>query len=147
MQFTQSIDRVGRSATLDLERRKVELVVAADRRPAQRQPGLGAGIIEDLLVRRGVDRHQYHAVEPELRPRLLGADQMPDVRGVEGPPEDPHGGHGYGRTWPSPMTTYLNAHSSRMPIGPRAWSFWVELPISAPMPNSPPSVKRVEALT
>ena len=38
-------------------------------------------------------------------------------------------------------------HSSRRPIGPRACSFWVELPISAPMPNSPPSVKRVEALT
>ncbi len=38
-------------------------------------------------------------------------------------------------------------HSSLSPIGPRAWSFCVELPISAPIPNSPPSVKRVEALT
>ena len=34
-----------------------------------------------------------------------------------------------------------------MPIGPRACVFWVEIPISAPKPNSPPSVKRVEALT
>jgi len=34
-----------------------------------------------------------------------------------------------------------------MPIGPRAWSFWVEFPISAPIPNSKPSVNRVEALT
>ena len=50
------------------------------------------------------------------------------------------------RTWPSPTTTYLNVHSSRSPIGPRAWSFCVELPISAPMPNSAPSVNRVEAL-
>ena len=33
------------------------------------------------------------------------------------------------------------------PIGPRAWSFCVEMPISAPKPNSPPSVKRVEAFT
>ncbi len=33
------------------------------------------------------------------------------------------------------------------PIGPRACSFWVEMPISAPKPNSPPSVKRVDALT
>ena len=32
-------------------------------------------------------------------------------------------------------------------MGPRACSFWVELPISAPMPNTPPSVKRVEAFT
>ena len=36
--------------------------------------------------------------------------------------------------------------SSRSPSGPRAWSFCVEMPISAPSPNSPPSVKRVEAL-
>ena len=27
---------------------------------------------------------------------------------------------------------------------PRACSFWVEMPISQPRPNSPPSVKRVE---
>ena len=53
----------------------------------------------------------------------------------------------HGRMWPAPSTRYLNVHSSRRPIGPRAWSFWVELPISAPIPNSPPSVKRVEALT
>ena len=37
--------------------------------------------------------------------------------------------------------------SSRRPMGPRAWSFWVEMPISAPKPNSSPSTKRVEALT
>ena len=37
--------------------------------------------------------------------------------------------------------------SSGRPIGPRACSFWVEMPISAPNPNSPPSVNRVEALT
>ena len=32
-------------------------------------------------------------------------------------------------------------------MGPRAPSFWVEMPISQPKPNSPPSVKRVEAFT
>ena len=53
----------------------------------------------------------------------------------------------HGRMWPAPSTRYLNVHSSRSPIGPRAWSFCVELPISAPIPNSPPSVNRVEALT
>ncbi len=31
-------------------------------------------------------------------------------------------------------------------MGPRAWSFCVEMPTSAPKPNSPPSVNRVEAL-
>ena len=44
-------------------------------------------------------------------------------------------------------TTYLAVVSSRRPIGPRAWSFWVLMPISAPKPNSSPSTKRVEALT
>ena len=29
-------------------------------------------------------------------------------------------------------------------MGPLAWSFCVEMPISQPRPNSPPSVKRVE---
>ena len=36
--------------------------------------------------------------------------------------------------------------SSLSPSGPRACSFCVEMPISAPRPNSPPSVNRVEAL-
>ena len=74
---------------------------------------------------------------------------MPDVRRVERAPENADRGDlsPYSRTWPSPWTTYLNVVSSRRPIGPRACSFWVELPISAPIPNSKPSVKRVEALT
>src|SRR5204863_1714064 len=73
-----------------------------------------------------------------------------EVGRVERAAEDPDAGHrsrAQGRTCPDPSTTYLYVHSSRMPIGPRAWSFWVELPISAPIPNSKPSVKRVEALT
>ena len=32
-------------------------------------------------------------------------------------------------------------------MGPRACSFWVEIPISAPKPNSKPSVNRVEAFS
>src|SRR5439155_17737758 len=51
------------------------------------------------------------------------------------------------RTWPSPWTTYFAVVSSRRPMGPRAWSFWELIPISAPKPNSSPSVKRVAALT
>ena len=51
------------------------------------------------------------------------------------------------RVWPSPWTTYFSVVSSRSPMGPRACSFWVEMPISAPNPNSSPSTNRVEALT
>src|SRR4051812_38350022 len=51
------------------------------------------------------------------------------------------------RTCPSPTTTYLVEVISGSPIGPRACSFWVLIPISAPKPNSPPSVNRVEAFT
>ena len=50
------------------------------------------------------------------------------------------------RTWPLPWTTYFQDVSSCRPMGPRACIFWVEMPISAPMPNSLPSVNRVEAL-
>ncbi len=45
------------------------------------------------------------------------------------------------------MTTHFVEVSSASPIGPRACIFCVEMPISAPKPNSPPSVNRVEALT
>src|SRR5699024_1143640 len=58
-----------------------------------------------------------------------------------------HGKHENYLKWPSPVTTYLVEVSSSRPIGPRACSFWLEIPISAPKPNSPPSVKRVEAFT
>jgi hypothetical protein len=45
------------------------------------------------------------------------------------------------------VTTYFVEVISVRPIGPRACSFCVEIPISAPKPNSPPSVKRVLAFT
>ena len=113
---------------------------------------LHAGIGFDRLVRRRVDGHQQPSIESEARKRLLRAHKMPEVRRVERPAEDPDAGHAAGpgpqdRICPSPSTTYLSEQSSRRPIGPRAWSFCVEFPISAPMPNSPPSVNRVEALT
>ncbi len=50
-------------------------------------------------------------------------------------------------TWPSPRTIQVVLVSSRRAMGPRACNFCVEIPISAPKPNSPPSLKRVEALT
>jgi len=52
----------------------------------------------------------------------------------------------YARTCPLPRTTHFSVTSFSKAKGPRAWSFWVEIPISAPKANTPPSVKRVEAL-
>src|SRR5205823_10173366 len=52
-----------------------------------------------------------------------------------------------GRVWPSPHTIHLVDVNSGRPIGPRACSFWVEMPISAPNPNCSPSVNAVDALT
>src|SRR5699024_8268369 len=58
-----------------------------------------------------------------------------------------HGTHDICLNSPPPVTTYCAAMSLSRHIGPRACSFWLEIPISAPKPNSPPSVKRVEAFT
>ena len=74
------------------------------------------------------------------------SSRWPRCGGLKAPPRTPTAAT-HPRIWPSPRRTYLVEVSSRSPIGPRACSFWVELPISAPIPNSKPSVKRVEALT
>ena len=52
----------------------------------------------------------------------------------------------YRLTCPLPVTMYVVVVISARAIGPRACSFCVEMPISAPNPNSPPSVNRVDAL-
>ena len=52
----------------------------------------------------------------------------------------------HGRVWPVPRTRYLKLVSCSAPTGPRACSLPVAMPISAPMPNSPPSANCVEAL-
>ena len=54
---------------------------------------LDARVVDRLLVRRRVHRHEQHAVEPELRPRLLRADEVADVRRVERPAEQPDPRH------------------------------------------------------
>ena len=43
--------------------------------------------------------------------------------------------------------TYFSVVSPSTPMVPYACSFCVEIPTSAPSPNSPPSWKRVDALT
>src|SRR5258707_15468986 len=52
----------------------------------------------------------------------------------------------HGRVCPLPRTTYLKVVSCSAPTGPRACILPVPMPISAPMPNSPPSANCVEAL-
>src|SRR5260370_14813367 len=49
------------------------------------------------------------------------------------------------RTCPVPTISYFEEVSSASAKGPRQCNFWVLMPISAPKPNSAPSVNRVEA--
>ena len=65
----------------------------------------------------------------------LTANPVPGLRSVKPAP---------GRR---PRTMYFVVVSSFRATGPRACSREVEIPISAPIPYSPPSVKRVDALT
>lgn len=51
------------------------------------------------------------------------------------------------RICPEPIPIYLYVVNSSNPIGPRACSLSVLIPISTPIPNSAPSVKRVDAFT
>src|SRR3954449_1995877 len=52
----------------------------------------------------------------------------------------------YPRTCPFPWIKYLLEVNAFNPIGPRACNFCVLMPISAPKPNSKPSVNLVDAL-
>ena len=149
MELRQGIDGVRRAAALDLELATPRSRSSpAHRQPAQLQPVLGARVVRRRLVRR---RRRPASAAPRSSPSWACASwahtRWPRWGGLNIPPRMPSLRDRYGRTWPAPSTTYLYVHSSRTPIGPRACSFCVELPISAPMPNSPPSVKRVEAFT
>ena len=80
-------------ARSSLDARDAEPLVARDREPAQRQRGAATpGSASTSLCGGACDRHEQHAVEPELDERLLRADQVADVRRVERPAEeaDPH---------------------------------------------------------
>src|SRR5262249_42082509 len=83
---------------------------------------------------------------PFFKIAIYGTERPSEGRRVCTADRDHRGFVAY-RMWPSPVTTYFVEVSSGRPMGPRACSFCVEMPISAPKPNSPPSVNRVEALT
>src|SRR3981081_4378509 len=116
----QGIDGVRRSAALDLQRRHGEALIVAHRQAAQLEPVLGARVLRRLLVRRHGDRHNGDGVEPERAVGLRRNHEVAEMRRVEHPAEDAEPSR-YGRTWPEPSSTYLNEHSPRTPLGPRAW--------------------------
>jgi hypothetical protein len=88
MQAPQGIDRPRRAGTIRVDAGDCKPVVAGDRRLAQRHAVLDPRISLDRLVRRLAYGHEQHALEVELHERLLRADQMADVRRVEGPAQD-----------------------------------------------------------
>ena len=122
-------------------RRRGSAVLAAAAERDERRPAAAAGCpARRHRRRRGGSRAR--------RARLLGGDgsgEEQDARHGASSYRPPRAAvSGRGRR---PITTYLVEVISGSPIGPRACSFWVLMPISAPKPNSPPSVNRVEALT
>ena len=139
---------------LDLGLGDGEALVALDRQARHLEAHGGRHVAGDVLVGRGCRRHEEHALEAELGAGVRGDREVCDVRRVEASAEHPDGPllrHAatpcQARTCPSPQATYFRQVSSRNEIGPRTWSFCVEMPISAPRPNWPPSVNRVEAFT
>src|SRR5262249_42870123 len=91
------------------------------------------------LVRRRPGGNEEDPGEGEALPERLREDEGADgdrvgraAKDTEAdlPPAPPHS-----RNWPGPRTTNFVVVSSSTPTGPRAWSFEVEMPSSAPMPN------------
>src|SRR5262245_9750325 len=131
--------------------------------------GFDAGLKARQLgwVLQGVARGDQppHPVELEPPQRFVADRAMGLMRRIERAAEEPdaHAGRclrrpralfvlrlffaaAQRRVWPCPRTAYLKIVSCSTPTGPRAWKRPVAMPISPPMPNSPPSANWVEAL-
>ena len=112
-----------------------------------------AGTSSAMSLCGGAPPDEDDPLEAELGAGVGGDGEVADGGGLKLPPSTPTGrgstrpAAAQVRTCPSPQATYFRQVSSRNEIGPRTWSFCVEMPISAPRPNCPPSVKRVEAFT
>ncbi len=71
------------------------------------RPDLRPRIARDLPVGRLAHRYQPHHVEPQSPVCLLGAQEVAQMRGVEGAAEDPYAQAAYSLIWPEPSTTNL----------------------------------------
>ncbi len=107
----------------------------------------------ELIEAKTLQGHFRHQQMPLMRRVERTAEQPDDHAGF--PPAawsdnacrpPPHSPCVRGRVWPVPCTRYLNVVNCSTPTGPRACILPVEMPISPPMPNSPPSANWVEAL-
>lgn len=148
-QSAQRIDRVGPAGTLDLDGRRAKAGMPGDRAPYHRQtiPPAGEG---PALVRRPCRRDEQNLVQRQRLPCLLGTAQVGEMDGVESAAEDAETSDAretrgfsrhllsrvHARICPLPRMTYLYVVSSRRPMGPRACKRLVEIPTSAPKPNS-----------
>ena len=99
VQLLKGIDCVRRSLAPHLEIGHREPRIVLDGDPTQLQPVLRAGLVVDGLVRRDPGGHQHHAVEAQLKVRLLGADEVTKMWRVERPAENAqaHRASGVGR--------------------------------------------------
>src|SRR5581483_1343251 len=144
------VDRVRRSGARDLAGLDAETGRGAERELEHAEPIGGVRDVAAALVGRVRREDEPDLREAEALAHLLRRAQVPEVHRVEAPSLEADAArvrHPRQRTCPSPCTTYFVVVSSRTPSGPRAWRRFVEMPISAPKPNSPPSVKRVDAFT
>src|SRR5690606_13764413 len=108
-------------------------------------PQLAGHQQEPVALRaRPVDHGQVHENARQVEQAGEPARHEDDVEGLD--PEVAGTQGDQLRTWPSPNTTYFSEVRPSRPTGPRACSLSVEMPISAPRPNSKPSANRVDAL-
>ena len=159
-QLLERVCRVGDAGTLHLYHAELDAAVLLRQQPRHGRTVTCGRELGALLEVRVARRHQQQPGQAQGVEHPARQGQVPVVRRVEGAAQHRQGlapcalhacfgrcqVQGYSLTWPLPISTNFVLVSSRRPMGPRAWSFWVEMPISAPRPNSPPSVKRVEAL-
>ena len=153
----RGVDGVRTPGAANLGIRHHEMAIALGREAHHLQAMLGGRQFALGFMRRRRCGNEVDQVQLQHLANFLGRAQMPEVDGIEAAAEESYtqlmlrqnrgNAAAQLRIWPSPRTRYLYVVSSRKPIGPRAWRRLVEIPVSAPKPNSKPSVKRVDALT
>ncbi len=171
MEFANCAKRIGHAAHSQLKIRGVKRGMILNRQADQGKACLAIEQAVGGFVRRGRGGDEPDGIKSALLTSRLGQQQVAHMNRVERPAQnaEPHQWlsgevtkwqspslshvatwplcYSHCRTWPSPKTMYLYVVSSSKPMGPRACSLSVLIPISAPSPNWNPSVNRVDALT